>query len=75
MINEEHFDGFYVALCPNCPGKRKEQIPFKKDDKFVICPICGTKLSDKDIEKKIIKPIDMKIWDGSSIATESLFNY
>lgn len=52
MINEEHFDGFYVALCPNCPGKRKEQIPFKKDDKFVICPICGTKLSDKDIEKK-----------------------
>lgn len=73
MINEEQFDGFYVAKCPKCPAGRKQQIPFKSDDKFVICPICGTRLGEKDIEKKITKPIKRNVW--YSVVTESFFDY
>lgn len=73
MINEEQFDGFYVVQCNKCGGNRKMQVPFKKEDKIIVCPICGTKLEDKDIIKKIEKPVERTIW--YSVDTESFFDY
>ena len=70
MINEEQFDGFYVAYCPNC--KQREQIPFNKEDKNIVCPICYNKIDDKNVIKKINKPIEKKVW--YSVSTE-FFNY
>lgn len=73
-INEEEFDGYYVVECPNC-GKGKSY--FKKDEKFIHCPLCNKILDKSNIFKTIKKKCNGYKNRNSSIVAEetSYFNY